>query len=231
MLIVCKIKGILMTVADIHTHTTYSPDSTIAPEQLLQRAQKIGLDIICITDHSLFEENVGIEGLRGKNKRPLLIRGVELDTSNGELIIFGLKDDFWKDLLKDMEVLPPVEKVIKAVNKFNGVALWSHPFRSYTVTHYDTDYKKIPGVDILEGMNGKNNKEENLSAIEYATANGYRITGGSDAHKVSDIGKCLTLFKEDIRTEKEFIRALKTSSYIPITYEDFKGKDISLITF
>jgi len=220
-----------MTVADIHVHTTYSPDSTITPEELWQRAQKIGIDIICVTDHSAFDENVGIESLKSRGKKPLLIRGIELDTTNSELIIFGLKNNFWKELINDMGVVPPVEKVIKAVNEFNGVAIWSHPFRDYTVIHYDTDFKKIHGVNILEGLNGKNSKEENRTAMEYAKEYGYKITGGSDAHNVHDIGKCLTLFKEDVRTEEEFIHALKSSDYVPITYEDFKGKDLNLITF
>ncbi|MFH1223273.1 MAG: PHP domain-containing protein [Pseudomonadota bacterium] len=220
-----------MTVADIHIHTTYSADSSITPAALLQRAEKIGLDIVCITDHNVFEENIGVESLKNADKKPLLIRGVEIDTSNSELIIFGLTKDFWKELRSNMDLLPSVEKVIKAVSEFGGVAIWPHPFRDYTVTHYDTEYKKFHGVKIMEGMNGKNSTEENLAAIKYAKENGYKATGGSDAHQIADIGKCLTLFKNEIRTEKEFISALKNSDYIPITYNDFKGKDLSLFTF
>ena len=215
-----------MTVADLHIHTIYSPDSVITPQALLKRAQKLGLDIICITDHSVFEDNMELETLKTLSKKPLIIRGVELATDNGEILIFGLKDDFWKKQMKGMEVLPSTTKVIEAVHNFGGVAIWAHPFREFNVMHYDIEYARFKGINILEGLNGRNSAQENLEAADYAKANNYKIVGGSDAHKASDIGKCLTLFKEKIHTEEEFIHALKRSNYIPITLEDFLGKDL-----
>jgi predicted metal-dependent phosphoesterase TrpH len=216
-----------MTIADIHTHTTYSPDSVITPEELVGRSKRLGIDIVCITDHCVFEESVGVEKFNIKNKTPLVIRGVELATSNGELLIFGLKNNFWKALVKDMEFLPPVEKVISAVNSFNGVAIWAHPFRNHNVVHYNTEYKSFHGVKIMETLNGHNSKQENGAAFAYAKEHNFKMTGGSDAHSPGEIGKSLTLFKETVQTEEEFISALKTSEYIPITYDEFKGRDLS----
>ncbi len=218
-----------MTVADLHVHTTFSPDSIITPTELLKRSQKLGIDIVCITDHSIFEDNIELETLKTMGKKPLIIRGVELATDNGELLIFGLKNDFWRKLLKGMEILPSAAKVIEAVNKFNGVAIWAHPFRYYNVVHYNTNYSTFNNINILEALNGRNNTIENNDAINYAKNNDYKMVGGSDAHKPSDIGKRLTLFKEDIKTEEEFIAALKHSNYIPITLEDFLGKDLDQI--
>ena len=218
-----------MTAVDIHVHTNYSPDSVITSQELLKRAQKLGIDIICITDHSMFDENIELETLKTPGTKPLIIRGVELATDNGELLIFGLKNNFWKKLMKGMEVMPSASKVLDAVNDFGGVAIWAHPFRSYNIIHYNTDYKKFDGTNIIESLNGRNDKEENQDALNYAKRHNYKIVGGSDAHRPSDIGKCLTLFKEDIRTEEEFIHALKNSNYMPITLEDFLGKDIEQI--
>jgi len=218
-----------MTTADLHIHTTFSPDSVITPVSLLKRAQKLGIDIVCITDHSIFEDNIELETLKALCKKPLVIRGVELATDNGELLIFGLKNDFWRKILKGMQVLPSTVEVIEAVNKFNGVAIWAHPFRYYNVVHYNTDYSSFKGIQILEAVNGRNNTTENNDAIDYAKRNKYKMIGGSDAHKPSDIGRSLTLFKEDIKTEEEFIAALKNSSYMPITLEDFLGKDLNQV--
>lgn len=218
-----------MTVADLHVHTTFSPDSVITPLELLKRTQKLGIDIVCITDHSIFEDNIELETLKTLTKKPLIIRGVELATDNGELLIFGLKNDFWRKLLKGMEILPSTVKVLEAVNEFNGVAIWAHPFRYYNVVHYNTDYSTFKNINILEALNGRNNATENNNAITYAKKNHYKMVGGSDAHKPSDIGRTLTLFKEDIKTEEEFINALKRSNYMPITLEDFLGKDLEQI--
>jgi len=215
-----------MTTADLHIHTIFSPDSVITPAALLKRTQKLGIDVVCITDHNTFEDNIELETLKTLSKKPLIIRGVELATDNGELLIFGLKNDFWRKLLKGMEVLPSTVRVIEAVKEFNGVAIWAHPFRTYNVIHYNTNYSVFKGINILEALNGRNSSVENNDALDYAKQNGYKIVGGSDAHKPSDIGRTLTLFKEDIRTEEEFIIALKHSNYIPITLEDFLGKDL-----
>ena len=215
-----------MTTADIHTHTTYSLDSIIRPQELVMSAEHTGIDIVCVTDHGIFSENVGLESFNNKNKKPLVIRGVELATSNGELIIFGLKNNFWEELKNDMELLPPVQAVISAVNSFNGVAIWAHPFRDYNITNYNTDYKTFSGVNIMETLNGHNSKAENSTARSYAKKHGFKMVGGSDAHRPGEVAKTLTLFKDDIETESEFILALKNSEYTPIKLEDFKGKDL-----
>ncbi|MBN1114661.1 MAG: PHP domain-containing protein [Oligoflexia bacterium] len=215
-----------MTVADIHIHTIFSPDSTITPEQLISKASKLKIDIVCITDHNIFNNSINLEYYM-KNSPPLIIRGVELATKNGELLIFGLKKDFWNDLIYGVEVLPSVESVIDAMDSFDGVAIWAHPFRSYMVQHYDIDYAKHTRIKILEGMNGRNSDMENNNASIYAKQHDFRETGGSDAHRADEIGKCLTLFKDDIKSEDEFIYALKNSEYIPITFGEYKGKDLS----
>jgi len=218
-----------MTIADLHIHTIYSPDSVITPQELLKRSQSLGLDIVCITDHSIFEDNIELETLKTASKKPLIIRGVELATDNGEILIFGLKDDFWKKLTKGMEILPPTAKVLDAVNDFNGVAIWAHPFRKYNMVNYNTDYSNFKKINIMETFNGRNDEQENSRATTYAKEHNYRMIGGSDAHKPSDIGKCLTLFKEKLKSEDDFISALKRSNYMPITLSDFLGKDLEQI--
>lgn len=40
-----------MIIADFHNHTSFSSDSTAAPETMIERAIALGLKILCITDH------------------------------------------------------------------------------------------------------------------------------------------------------------------------------------
>lgn len=216
-----------MTIADLHIHTTYSPDSLIEPSKLYEKAKKMGLDLICITDHNIFEESVGIESLQDPGKGPLIIKGVELATDAGEMLIFGLKNNFWKRSLKALDVLPSAKKVLNEVDNMDGVAIWAHPFRSYSVMHYGTDLKKFEQIKIIEALNGNNSESENNCALQYARDNGYRTVGGSDAHVLRDLGKCLTLFEDKISCEKDLIKALKTSKYMPISFSDFISKDLA----
>jgi hypothetical protein len=40
-----------------------------------------------------------------------------------------------------------------------------------------------------------------------------KTTGGSDAHSVHGLGRCTTVFPDDIHSEAEFIDALKNGRY------------------
>lgn len=40
-----------MIIADYHTHTSFSSDSSTPPEEMIKRAISLGLNRICITDH------------------------------------------------------------------------------------------------------------------------------------------------------------------------------------
>ena len=47
-----------MAVFDLHVHTVKgSSDSSLTPEQLIEEAQRIGLDGVCLTEHSGGWEN------------------------------------------------------------------------------------------------------------------------------------------------------------------------------
>ena len=217
----------VMTIADLHIHTTYSPDSLIEPSKLYDRAKKLGLDVICITDHNIFEESIGIESIQNPGQKPVVIKGVELSTDAGEILVFGLKNNFWKKTIKGFDVLPSIKKVLSEVEDFNGVAIWAHPFRDYIVRHYGSDLKKFEQIQIIEALNGGNADDENESALAYAKQNDYSVVGGSDAHSLKEVGRSLTLFKDDIECESDLISALKNSRYIPISFSDFRSKDLS----
>ena len=44
-------KGNFMIICDYHNHTSFSPDSTAAPESMIEQAIRSGLKMICMTDH------------------------------------------------------------------------------------------------------------------------------------------------------------------------------------
>ncbi len=217
----------IMTVADLHIHTTYSPDSTIDPLKLYERAKKLGLDVICITDHNVFEDSSGVESIQDPGSKPIIIKGVELATDSGEILVFGLKNDFWKKTLKNLEVLPPLKKVLNEIENMGAVAIWAHPFRRYSSMHYGTDLNKFHQIKIIEALNGNNSEYENELAKEFAVQNKYKQVGGSDAHTINDVGKKLTLFDHEIKCSSDLVEALRTSNYRPITMSDLKSKDLS----
>ena len=80
---------------DLHCHTKYSGDNDLEPEELIEKAIKMNLDGVCITEHSSPLDPWVIEGI----KVPLgfyVFRGAELYTSHGHLLVYGLKEDSWE---------------------------------------------------------------------------------------------------------------------------------------
>ena len=74
-----------MKNADLHTHTFYSVDSDISPEDLVRKAKKAGLKYVAITDHDCVS---GIERAlkAGKKMGIEVIPGVELHSGFGEVL-------------------------------------------------------------------------------------------------------------------------------------------------
>ncbi|OTA20064.1 phosphatase [Xenorhabdus beddingii] len=80
---------------DLHSHTTAS-DGVLSPEQLVDRAVSMGIDVLAITDHDTTEGiPLAVAHIR-QNTLPLrLISGVEISTlwENFEIHIVGLNID------------------------------------------------------------------------------------------------------------------------------------------
>jgi len=74
-----------MKNADLHTHSKYSSDGELTPEQLIRKAKKSKLKYIAITDHDSVE---GVEECvkAGKKYGVEVIPGVELHSEYGEVL-------------------------------------------------------------------------------------------------------------------------------------------------
>ena len=68
------------------------------------------------------------------------------------------------------------------------------------------------GVTVVEVYNGGSAKTNQI-AQNMADELGYLGTGGSDAHIVSQIGKCATVFEEPIHTEADLVSALRSGKF------------------
>ena len=55
----------------------------------------------------------------------------------------------------------------------------------------------------------------NLFALDVAGRLGLVGTGGSDVHSTHGLGKCITIFDGDIKSESDLIEALKAKAFKP----------------
>ena len=89
-----------------------------------------------------------------------------------------------------------------------------HPSRTIVgmFAHYD-ELGPAEGVEVVEILNGGGRGTENADASALAKKYGYRGIGGSDAHIVSHIGRCVTEFDEEIESIEELVSALAGGNY------------------
>src|SRR5438445_8654792 len=81
---------------DLHNHTQYSPDSRVAPAQLVAVAQRMGLAGVAITDHN------AVGGIRVAEAAArggfLVIPAIEVSTEAGHVLGYGIRDLVPRDL-------------------------------------------------------------------------------------------------------------------------------------
>ncbi|WP_255910712.1 PHP domain-containing protein [Ruminococcus sp. zg-924] len=121
---------------DLHTHTTIS-DGIYSPEELVQRAIKLGLKVLCMTDHNAVNEN--LEQLRSKYPQIILPTGCEFSchykTIRGRIIrlhIGGIGFDiFDSDIQRILKhnrdsMRPYVEKILSKLQSECGIKLCTY---------------------------------------------------------------------------------------------------------
>lgn len=201
-------------IIDIHIHTKpLSADSNLDVEEAIQEAKKLGLDGICLTEHNKSWALEEITALRSKWDFPVF-GGVEVDTVEGHVLVFGLQADFEGVIrINDLR-----QKVVEA----GGVMIAAHPFKAFRAFGFSElglspeQGSKRPvfkSVDVIEGFNGKSNEKENGMAQEVGELLDLKLVGGSDAHKPEEVGRCVTIFENEVTTEKELIIELKAGRF------------------
>jgi len=201
-------------IIDLHVHTkVFSSDSILDPEEAIQEAKGIGLDGICFTEHNKVWDEEQLHKLNSKWNFPVL-GGVEVDTVEGHILVFGLRREF-PGIIR-------VHELRDLVNQVGGVMIVAHPFKGFRVFGF-SDLQLSPeqaskrpifqSVDAIEAFSGRTMEKESNLAQEVSKQLGLKVVGGSDAHSVSEIGRCVTIFDNNIESEAELITELKAGRF------------------
>lgn len=184
---------------DLHIHSDRSPDSSLTLDEILREALVQGLNGVAITDHNtvaaLGPAREAFRGTRGF----LLVPGVEVSTSEGHLLAYGVE----RAPAPHRSLAESVEEVRKA----GGVPVLAHPFRwAHGAGRVAAETMPVVG---LETRNGRNAEVPNAKAELVASTRGLAMTGGSDAHRPGDVGRCYTEAEEAVESVEEFLDLLR----------------------
>ena len=199
---------------DLHIHTRpKSPCSAIDPSALLQEARRAGLDGICLTEHQNpwspgeVEELMKAGGIR-------VFQGNEITTNQGDILVFGYD--------RDVKGVVPIQDLRKEVEPVGGLMIAAHPFRGFLlfgISQLQLDLEQackrsvFQHVDGLEIHNCKVTDPENDMARRVAERLGLLGVAGSDAHRLDEVGKCVTIFEREIRAGQELIEEIRAGRF------------------
>ena len=201
---------------DTHCHTKFSYDNWLEPLALIRRAKALGLDGIVVTEHYSYEASAPVEAI-ARDEDFLLLRGVEIATDRGHMLVYGVEDDSWNIWGRDNWL--SLSAVIERIVQLGGICVPAHPFREVGVSSLLESLLDLEGIVAVETHNGNNQDADNDLAIRAAGHMALPGLGGSDCHKVSAVGRCATEFLQPVSDMASFIAAIRAGtcrgSYFP----------------
>ena len=170
-------------IADLHVHTHHS-DGQDSPSEVLAWAERIGLDVIAITDHDAIDgARIAAELARQNPSGCEVVVGEEVSSRDGHIL--GLFID---------ELVPPdlsAAETVAAIHEQGGIAIAAHPYwRASSTDHAGRLYGlgdriaelDVDAVEVINGGFTPSMIGANRRAGWVAEALGRTPVGGSDAH-------------------------------------------------
>lgn len=198
-------------VAELHCHTTAS-DGVVSPEALVAIAERLGLDVLAVTDHDTMDG-----ALRARDHalaigaRVDVIVGMEVTTRRQDHIV-GLF------LERAPAIFRSVPDTVDEIHAQGGLAVVAHPFLGLPSSisakrlHGALQHCRFDGIE-AENPYMRQGARDRLAAFlqNHGEGVGARI-GASDAH-FGDLAKAVTLFEG--RSAADLRRAMESRSTTP----------------
>jgi predicted metal-dependent phosphoesterase TrpH len=222
------------TVVDMHFHSELS-DGHASIEDIARRALELGIGI-AVTDHNSIHGAVEID----RFKSVFSIPGIELTSYEGTHVLVYFYDV--KSLLRfySQHVQPfmgaeimsslslELEEIMQRARRFETLIIFPHPYSgSYTGIHNpyfpEERFEQLLSLaDGVEVINSENLNKWNLRSALLGFNLDKGITGGSDGHRLVQMGRVVTV-ADCVWKRRAFLDAVKRRKTRVI------GKEIDLI--
>ena len=207
---------------DLHNHTyPKSDDSFLSADELVDAAKSAGLDGICITEHDDFWSSDDTAELT-KRHGILVLPGSEINTDAGHVLVFGLQR-YRFGMHKPTFLRAEADSL-------SAVLIAAHPYRRRYLEDPASDPEIRKGMldrviadpqlqlfDAIESFNGRGSPNENLFARDLNHTLRMPGVGGSDAHRIYQIGTAATRFERRITSIEDLITEIRAGRTTPVS--------------
>ncbi|MGM0404709.1 MAG: CehA/McbA family metallohydrolase [Thermoplasmatota archaeon] len=194
---------------DMHVHSTYSGDSNGSPEDIMKKAESVGLDGLALMDHNTLK---GYRSIKNKNSSLILVPGIEVSTREGHVMAIGIQEEIGKQ--------PTIAEAIDKIDEQGAIAAAPHAYRYWSGMTEEKLFSNNWAA--IEGLNGRSWHSKNVKARKAARKMNLPIIGGSDAHRLKTVGKAYTIF-DNLDSWEDVITQIKKGNV------DAGGKDRTYI--
>ena len=195
--------------ADLQLHSDLG-DGLSSIGEILDSAERAGLDVIALTDHDDIRGSFALRDLAARRSSPVeVVPGVEVTTRSGHLLVLWIEDE--------VPMFCPLADALARVHRAGGVAIVPHPLSYLTFSIGEGALRQLAAygeaarmVDAIEVRNPSYAGRVRASRAAWLNAHVLRIaeTGSSDAHHAALVGTCWTEFPG--ATADELRTALRT---------------------
>ncbi len=208
-------------ILDLHSHSIVSDDGRAKVENYCQWIERkdVPIDGFVLTEHRQFDDASDYRGLEDQFGL-LILKASEVETDYGHVLVFGVNDDL-RAAFEFGQIGLSLETVLRESERCGAIAVPCHPGRTRVgmCAHIESR-GEVPGVRVIETLNGGSRGNENDMARALAERKGYARIGGSDSHIVSHIGRCATRLQDPIRGMEDLVTALRAGRCDAIAWED-----------
>ena len=198
---------------DLHCHTLdHSHDGKVDAVEMLHALRAAGFAGVTFTDHNYVWPAEELEDLRRRAEMPadfVLLSGQEVRVSDnditlGDLLIYGLKDSYQDGT--------SIREILGAVKAHGGFAIAPHPGvpRKGLCDHVSS-YPLLA----IETWNGRYGAKVARESAALAQKHQLIAVGGSDSHRLEDIGGGGTMFERLPRTLPELAEMVRAGEAKP----------------